>query len=124
MTKRITILWIAATLALALAGCRGSREEAPGAAFDAFDEPPLLVSEAKPMYPEEARREGREGMVWVKVLIGADGVVEEAKAVRSTDSVFEESAVSAAAMLRFEPAKLRGEPTKSRILVPIQFRLD
>lgn len=91
--------------------------------FYRFDEPPVLVAYQAPDYPEEARRKDLEGSVMVKVLVGADGKVEETAILDSTDPVFDGPALEAAARCEFEPAKLEGAPTKSRVAIPYQFRL-
>lgn len=92
--------------------------------FYRFDEPPVLVAYEAPGYPEDAKRSGLEGSVMVKVLVGADGSIEETAVLESTDPVFEGPALAAAATCEFKPARLDGEPTKSRVAIPYQFRLE
>jgi len=92
--------------------------------FYSFDEPPVLTSYEAPTYPEIAREKGLEGSVMVKITVGVDGTVEDALILESTDPIFEESALEAAMLSQFKPAKLDGEPTKSRVAIPYQFRLD
>jgi protein TonB len=89
-----------------------------------FDEPPVLLTEIKPDYPEEAKQSGQQGTVMVRVLVGEDGTVEEAIVLESSNSVFESSAVEAASRCRFKPAKLEGNPTRSHVAIPFQFSLD
>ena len=92
--------------------------------FYPFDEPPVLTSYEAPPYPEVAREKGLEGSVMVKITVGVDGTVEDALIRESTDPIFEESALEAAMLSQFKPAKLEGELTKSRVAIPYQFRLD
>lgn len=54
----------------------------------------------KPVYPEAARRYCADGKVKVKVLIGKNGLVKEAKAI-SGDELLHKSAVAAAQKSRF-----------------------
>jgi TonB family protein len=92
--------------------------------FYQFDEPPVLTSYEAPTYPEIAREKGLEGSVMVKITVGVDGTVEDALILESTDPIFEESALEAAMHSQFKPANLDGAPTKSRVAIPYQFKLD
>ena len=89
----------------------------------AFDTPPVLTHFVSPTYPTEAKTQGLEGTVSVKVLVGRDGAVEDATVVRSTNSVFDDAAIEAARQFRIRPAELRGKTTKAHVLVPVEFRL-
>jgi len=101
-------------------------EELPAAdaEFYPFDEPPVLVSYATPKYPAAARRDGLDGTVAVRILVGVDGGVESATVLSSSDPVFEGAALEAAYACRFTPAKRDDTPTKSQVMVPFQFRLS
>jgi len=88
-----------------------------------FDEPPVLVRYDAPEYPEAAKEAGLEGAVTVELVVGEDGRVVEVSVVDSSDPAFEESALEAASRCEFRPAKLRGNPTRVRVLIPYQFRL-
>jgi protein TonB len=96
-----------------------------GGAFIAFDEPPVLVEFVTPEYPLIYREAGIEGTVQVRVLVGVDGNVLDAK-VLSSDAAIEmqQAAIEAAMKCRFKPAKQRTTPVKAHVMIPFVFRLD
>lgn len=68
--------------------------------------PPRLASSIQPRYPSSARNSGIEGVVGVKMLVGADGRVQEAFVVRSSGNTdLDQAAVDAVYKWRFSPAK-------------------
>ena len=68
--------------------------------------PPRVLSAAQPKYPSSARNAGIEGVVGVKMLVNANGKVEEASVVRSSgNAALDEAAVAAVYKWRFSPAK-------------------
>jgi protein TonB len=93
--------------------------------FVAFDEPPVLIEYVTPEYPILYREAGIEGTVQVRVLVGVDGNVLDAK-VLSSDAATEmqQAAVEAAMKCRFKPAKQRTTPVKAHVMIPFVFRLD
>jgi protein TonB len=93
--------------------------------FMAFDSPPEMVRAVKPEYPELAREVHAEGVVYVQVTIDETGRVVEAVVVNSnTITVLEDAAVEAAKQSLFRPAKQRDVPVKSRITIPVRFKLN
>lgn len=87
--------------------------------------PPARLSDPTPVYPEAAKRSGRQATVIVKVLVGTDGRVRETE-LASTNKVgfgFDEAALRAASKMRYEPAKRDGEPIEMWTTVVIAFRL-
>lgn len=65
----------------------------------------------KPAYPPLARAAHVSGTVGVQVIIGLDGTVIVAAAVRG-HPLLQAAAVSAARQARFTPMKYKGEPVK------------
>lgn len=94
-------------------------------AFIVFDEPPILVEFVTPEYPLIYREAGIEGTVRVRVLVGVDGSVLDAK-ILSSDAALEmqQAALAAAMKCRFKPAKQRTTPVKAHVMIPFVFRLD
>ncbi len=112
---------------------RRQPEPAPGAADTTATTPapelpidvmPRLV-EAPIEYPPAARERGRQGLVQVRALVGADGAVSEAAVLPGQDADAELSGAAVAAVRRwtFEPARRGGEPVAVWIVVPVNFRL-
>jgi protein TonB len=83
-----------------------------------------VVDMRPPSYPPSARRQGIEGIVRVRVLVGPDGKVIQALVVKTSGyDALDEAALEAVVDWRFEPARRDGEPVRSWASVPIQFRL-
>jgi protein TonB len=91
--------------------------------FIAFDEPPMLVRGATPVYPDLARRAEVEGTVEVFVTIDETGRVVDAAVARSDADVFNQAAIDAAYMFVFKPALQRDIPVRARIMIPFRFVL-
>jgi periplasmic protein TonB len=77
-----------------------------------------------PVYPPEAQRNGWEGVVRVRVRVGADGsclsaTIEESSGVPLLDR----AALDAVARWRFHPATAEGDPIEADVVVPIRFSL-
>lgn len=75
-------------------------------------------------YPEEARSQGREGMVVLDLHINTDGHVASVDIVRSGGSDFDEAAKKAAMLLRFTPAFLGSQRVNVKMRQAIQFKLE
>jgi protein TonB len=93
--------------------------------FLAFDEPPVLIDNVAPEYPDFAREAGLEGTVQVKVLVDEQGNVIEAQVVSSDVwPSMERAAVEAAKKCRFKPAFQRTTPVKAHVVIPFEFLLN
>ena len=87
--------------------------------------PPRLISHQEPSYPSSARSAGIEGTTTVRMLVGADGGVDEVTVDGSSGSdALDAAAVSACYKWSFNPAKNgMGQAISCYIYVPITFRL-
>lgn len=97
-------------------------EEALTVNFWVLEEPPVLVREVPPKYPEIARRAGIEGVVIVRMLIDVDGQVLEAS-VQSGPPVFGQAAVDAALQSAYTPARQNDRPVRVKVVRSFHFRL-
>jgi protein TonB len=78
-----------------------------------------------PAYPAAARRNGEEGTVTLRVLVGTEGAPREVTLERSSGSpVLDAAALATVKNWRFSPARKGGEPQEAWVLVPIVFRLE
>jgi protein TonB len=78
----------------------------------------------KPVYPESARREGREGRVLLRVLIDDQGEAKAVEVSRSSGSdALDQAATHAIKRWRFHPARAGEQPIESWVNIPIDFRL-
>jgi TonB family protein len=74
-------------------------------------------------YPDEARRQGAEGTVHVRVLVNRSGKAEDAVIVRpSGNLVLDSAALRTARTFRFSPAILGEEVMQAWVMVPIEFK--
>jgi RNA polymerase sigma factor (sigma-70 family) len=85
---------------------------------------PKPRSQARPQYPFEMRAAGIEGKVTVDFVVGANGEVAGARAVSSSRSEFEASAVEAVSRWQFDPGQKGGAAVNTRLQVPIVYTLS
>ncbi|MCC6349550.1 MAG: energy transducer TonB [Candidatus Eisenbacteria bacterium] len=90
--------------------------------FVLYDEPPAVVTQVKPEYPEIALEAGVDGTVRLRVLVGRDGRVKDVHVDRSV-ALLDEAAVAAARQWVFTPALSNGHPVMVWVAVPIRFSL-
>ncbi|MBS0663516.1 MAG: energy transducer TonB [Verrucomicrobia bacterium] len=91
---------------------------------DGLDRVPRTRLQASPVYPYEARKDGRGGEVIVAFTVDEQGRVVNPVVVRSTDPAFEGPTLRAVARWRFEPGRKNGRVVRFRLAVPVQFALN
>jgi len=82
-----------------------------------------IVSKSEPVYPEEARRTGTQGLVVLDVLIGADGTVKHLQTA-SGNAALAKSAMDAVRQWRFEPYRPSGQAREVETSIAVEFRLN
>ena len=87
------------------------------------EEKPVVLKQGTLVYPPVALKAGIEGTVHLKVLVGKDGVVEQANAVKGKE-IFYKAALQAVNQYRFKPARQNDRPVKVYLVMPIRFRID
>jgi len=99
----------------------------PGQAFSeaAVDEKPEQISKYSPDYPDLLRQAGIEGNVTIEVIIDTTGHAEPAslRVVQSTNKAFELSARDAVLKSLYRPGRVRGQPVRVLVQVPIAFNI-
>ena len=87
--------------------------------------PPRLLHEVAPVYPASARNSGATGVVTVRILVGADGSVEDVTVVGSSgNGAMDNSVVTAVNKWRFSPAKDKyGQNARCRVTRAVSFNL-
>ncbi|REG23333.1 TonB family protein [Archangium gephyra] len=85
--------------------------------------PPKLMDFVEADYPAQARSEGLEARVRLRLRIDAQGHVTEAEVMEPVGHGFDEAARGAALRFRFEPARRDGEVKPSRLVYVYEFRL-
>lgn len=98
-------------------------EEAPAEIVQIVDQPTYLRNPAPP-YPHEARRNGWEGTVLLRINVQADGRPSIVEIVRgSGHPVLDDAAVRTLRRWKFSPARLAGQPVSATVEIPISFKL-
>ncbi len=85
--------------------------------------PPKLVREVQPVYPEEARKAGLEGVVIIEATTDTYGRVADAKVLRGIPGL-DQAAVDAVKQWVYEPMVIDGVPKPVVFTVTMQFKLD
>ncbi|MBS1536989.1 MAG: energy transducer TonB [Bacteroidetes bacterium] len=95
--------------------------------FDVDSYPELNYSQLQQnlVYPELALRNGIEGKVLLRVVVGKNGkpVLGKVKVMDSSNDLFNQSAIEAINKSIFTPATVNKQPIEVPIIVPIVFRL-
>jgi TonB family protein len=136
--KTISALAVAAMLVVLVIGCgektEGPQDITPPSSVEALqetappdvvavDEEPALVKSVGPVYPEEARKNGLEGTVYVKIWVDTEGKAKEAVILKSDDAIFNQASLDAAKQFQFTPASKDGKPVAVWVSVPFKFKL-
>jgi len=102
-----------------------SQEDTTGISeFVPVEKMPEIVSQVKPVYPLEALRDKIEGRVWIKLKVDVNGNPTSVVVVRSTNSIFEDAAVTAAKGYKFTPAENKGKTVAVWVVIPFKFDLE
>lgn len=149
----VAALFVAAAVLYPMQACAGigddqkpkgaSCEHAEAAQeLNQFDTPPRLLDFVQPSYPEEAMKLGVTSTVLLSLVVGEKGNVKKARVIEVSDievtgekevserklekfeAAFRKSALKAAKTWVFEPARLKGEPVKATIAMPVNFKLN
>ena len=102
---------------------RTRRAPAPAAPAVALATPIAAMS-SRPDYPADARRRNEAGRVLLRVDVGADGIPTDIAFVdRSGSQSLDRAAMDAVRDWRFTPARAKGQPVASQVMVPVDFVL-
>lgn len=84
--------------------------------------PPKLIKKIDPIYPEEARKDGIEGIVSLESTTDIYGRVIDVKVLRSVDTRLDQAAIEAARQCVFEPSIILGKPRGFVVKMNVRFR--
>jgi len=84
---------------------------------------PSFSRQVAPVYPAQARRLGREGMVVLKLAIDAEGRLQGVEVVQAASFGFTEAALTAIRQSSYRPALKAGRPVQAQALITIRFTL-
>jgi protein TonB len=85
--------------------------------------PPKQIRMVQPVYPEEAKKEGVEGVVILEVTSDIYGRVKRVKILRSIPAL-DQAAIDAVYQWVYEPMLIDGEPRESIFTVTCRFQKD
>jgi len=85
-------------------------------------QPPKLIKEVAPVYPEKARQGHVEGIVILEAKIDELGDVVDARVLRSIP-VLDQAALDAVKQWKYEPLIVEGKPRKVVFTVTVRFML-
>lgn len=75
-------------------------------------------------YPEEAKKIGREGKVFIQFIVNKDGSLSNIKIIKGIGAGCDEEAIRVIKLSsnQWNPGKQRGKPVRVRMALPIVFR--
>jgi len=82
-----------------------------------------ITKKPQPDYTREARRNGIQGFVTLKVLLAADSKVSRIRVVKGLPGGLTENAIRAACKIQFKPAMKDGQPASMWLVAEYAFRL-
>jgi protein TonB len=83
-----------------------------------------ITAKPQPSYTKEARRNGIQGFVALKVLLSGSGKVTRVRVIKRLPAGLTESAMRAACKMKFKPALKDGAPVSQWVLAEYAFRLS
>lgn len=94
--------------------------------YDNVELPTVSMEElmGRIVYPEIARQHDMEGTVYVKALIGVDGIPERVEVGSSVNRILDAAALDAVRATRFGAGRQNRQPVRVWIMIPIRFTLD
>jgi len=84
---------------------------------------PKKIKDARPIYPEDARAAGVQGIVIVEAVIGKDGKVETATVLRGIP-MLDQAALDAVRQWEFTPTFVNGAPVSVIVTMTVNFTLQ
>jgi protein TonB len=103
-----------------LGGCVGCDGDGP--VID-WDQPPRLLRQTRPVYPQEAFVKKIEGTVLLEILIDGTGRVIKTRLLRSVFPALDHAAAQTVVQWSFSPALRRGRPVAVWAQAPVQFKI-
>jgi periplasmic protein TonB len=87
-----------------------------------YDQPPRVLKQTKPVYPQEAFVKKIEGVVELEVIIDSTGRVRVQRIVHSVPAL-DEAAMQTVRQWVFSPAVKQGRPVSTLARIPVTFRI-
>lgn len=87
------------------------------------DKKPVAKNRPMPRYTERALQNKVEGTVSLRVLIGSDGLVKQAKVTKGLPDGLDDQAIKAVFKIKFDPAMKDGQPVATWVNVEVGFTI-
>ncbi|HEY7544245.1 MAG TPA: energy transducer TonB, partial [Blastocatellia bacterium] len=84
---------------------------------------PMMLNRPRPAYTEKARDEKFNGIARVRVLVGTDGRVKDAKIIQGLPHGLNEQAIRTAFQALFKPAMKQGHPVEYWAMLDVEFNI-
>jgi TonB family protein len=88
-----------------------------------MDKPPKLIKKVAPVYPEDARQAGIQGIVVLEATTDKEGNVAKVRILKSESSLLNQAAVDSLKQWKYEPYHKDGKTVPVAFTVTIQFKL-
>lgn len=93
--------------------------------LEEVDVAPSVLRSVQPEYPYSAKRQGITGVVEVKCLVGANGVVESVSITGANPKgIFEDAVLVAVRKWRFKAGVKDGQNVPTWVVFPVRFELN
>lgn len=95
--------------------------------FQEYEDAPEPVNPTPPAYPENIKKLGVEGMVFLEVDIYRDGTLGNIRVKKSLlpgKGGLDEAAIEAVKKWKFQPGKSGGKPVDTTVIIPVEFTLE
>ena len=84
-----------------------------------------MVYQSAPVYPEEAKKAGITGNVWIKALVDKEGTVRKVQVHKTSgNDLLDKAAMAAAYKNKFTPAMQDNKPVAVWITYKVTFALE
>ncbi|HVO75264.1 MAG TPA: energy transducer TonB [Ignavibacteriaceae bacterium] len=74
-------------------------------------------------YPDLAKKSGVQGKVYLLIYINETGGVDDVKVIKGIGAGCDEAAVDAVKKASFTPGKVNGAPVKTKLSLPVIFKM-
>jgi len=85
--------------------------------------PPKLIKKVDPVYPDEARKQGISGQVFLSVRSNEQGNIVGVKIVKSPHELLSKASAEAVKQWKYEPMLIKGKPMPIIFTVTMTFKL-
>jgi len=84
---------------------------------------PLITHQEDPEFTDRARKQRKQGVVTMKLVVNAEGVPQDVRVITPVGYGLDEKALICVRKWRFRPVEKDGQPIAMEIVVQVQFHL-